>query len=116
MASELGFDLSVNLGNLITIIGAVGAIVWKASTFETKLEKSEALRLEQEERRTGEITEIKLAINEMKSVVTIVAVQKERMDNQAATIIADKQATNDRVTRLERMVDDLRHNKGFVTN
>jgi hypothetical protein len=111
---QFSFDLSVNLGNVITIVGAVGAIVWKASSFESRLEKSDALRIEEEKNRTQEIAEIKQAINEMKSVVTIVAVQKERLDNQAAQVTEDRRAYNERVARLERMVDELRHNRGFI--
>lgn len=111
---ELGFDLSINLGNVMTMAGAIAAIVWKASSFEGRLDKADALRIEEEKNRTHELTEIKNAISEMKGVVTIVAVQKERIDNQSAMIAEDRRASNDRLARLEKMVDDVRHGKGLV--
>lgn len=100
-APELGFDLSINLGNVLTIVGAVGAIVWKASSFEHRLEAADQLRLEEDKARTKEIAEIKTAINEMKSVVTIVAVQKNEIDNLRAQQAEDRRATNERMVRLE---------------
>lgn len=121
MAADLGFDLSVNLGNVLTIAAAVVAVVYKASTMEAKLELSDQRRVQSdknrdvaEKRRDEEITEIKNALVEMKGVVTTVAVQKERMDNQAALMAEDKRACNDRIVRLERMLDELRHGKGLI--
>ncbi len=63
-----------------------------------------------------EITEIKNTLIKMEGVVTTVAVQKERIDNQAAIMAENSRATNERMARVERMLDELRHNKGFVTN
>jgi hypothetical protein len=63
-----------------------------------------------------EITEIKNTLIKMEGVVTTVAVQKERIDNQGAIMTENSRSTNERISRVERMLDELRHNKGFVTN
>ena len=61
-----------------------------------------------------EITEIKNTLIKMEGVVTTVAVQKERLDNQAAIATEDRKAMNERLGRLERMFDEMRHGKGFI--
>lgn len=85
----------------------VGVIVWRLSALTTRFETIGGIQ-------AAEITEIKNAITKMEAVVTTVAVQKERLDNQADRLNQVERRTDDRVSRLERQFDELRHGEGLI--
>lgn len=92
-------DWTISFGSILTLI----TIAFAAGGFYFSTKN-----------QSQEITEIKNTLVKMEGVVTTVAVQKERIDNQAAMITEDKRATNDRISRIERMLDDLRHGRGII--
>lgn len=92
-------DWTISFGSILTLI----TIAFAAGGFYFSTKN-----------QSQEITEIKNTLVKMEGVVTTVAVQKERIDNQAAMITEDKRAMNDRIARIERMLDDLRHGRGII--
>ena len=53
----------------------------------------------------AEITELKANVIAMREVITNVAVQKSRLDNQA-----------DRMGQIERRLEEMRHGQGYIAD
>jgi len=89
-------DLILKIVTLFSIVGGGGVIVWRMSRMATRFELIGATQAK-------EISEIKNEITAMRTLMTAVAVQKERLDSQA-----------ERLNLLDRRYDELRHGEGFV--
>jgi hypothetical protein len=95
----MSLSMEISIGSILTLL----TMVFAAGGFYFNNKK-----------QGEEITAIKNTLIKMEGVVTTVAVQKERIDNQAAIVTENARSVNDRMSRMERMIDELRHHKGFV--
>lgn len=80
----------------VTIVGSVATVVYKLGR---AVEKFEAIGRQQ----ASEIKDLKDSVRTISDVITKVAVQKQRMDS-----------IEERLTRQDRMIDELRHGAGFI--
>ena len=89
-------DLILKIATLVSIVGGGGVIVWRMSRMATRFELIGTTQAK-------EISEIKMEISAMRTLMTTVAVQKERLDSQG-----------ERLNLLDKRYDELRHGEGFV--
>ncbi len=89
-------DIVLKIVTILSIVGGVGVIVWKTSSMTTRFEMIGA-------EHGKAISEIKTEIKTMNALLTQVAVQKERLDNQAT-----------RLNLLDARYEELRHGEGYV--
>ena|SRR5215468_232154 len=99
------FDLSINLGNIVSALlavsGAVTAIIWRASRVELKFEMIG-------NQQAAEIKEIKLAVDKLEGVVQLVAVQKDQIQTIRDTQMQNTRRTDETFTRIFGILDALR--------
>jgi hypothetical protein len=94
---------------LSTFAATVGVMLWRLSAATTTF----ALIGQQQ---AQEIREIKMAVEKMESAVTAIAVQDEKLNSVTSRIDVSDKRNDDRFSRMEAMLDDLRHGKGMVRN
>ncbi len=96
MSETFDLDLILKVGNLTVLLVGGGTIIWRMSRMATRFELIGTAQAK-------EISEIKEEISAMRTLMTTVAVQKERLDGQG-----------ERLNLLDRRYEELRHGEGYV--
>jgi hypothetical protein len=91
----------------VSFVGSAVVVVWKLSSAITKFELIGT-------QQATEISSIKISLEKMEAVVSVVAVEKTRMDNQADRISQLDARMENRLNRMEALIDDMRHGRSFV--
>lgn len=95
---------------IIEIVGiavTIGTILWRlgvATTTFTLVGQQQA----------QEIKELKLSVDSMEKAVSAIAVQDAKITAILDRFNQSEKRVDDRCTRLETMLDDLRHGKGMI--
>jgi uncharacterized coiled-coil protein SlyX len=93
------FDMTITLTAVLTLLGMIGVVVGLVITLRVML-KEFGMRLTGLEKSSTKQAD---EITELRKLVTQIAVQHERLT-----------AMSERITGLDRRVDDLAHGRGFV--
>lgn len=96
MTDSVSLDTAVRIIEIVSFVGAGLGIIFKMGKMT---ERFELIGKQQ----AKEITELKTEVKALSNVMTLVAVQKERLDSQA-----------ERLNLLDQRYEDLRHGEGFV--
>lgn len=84
----------ISLGNLLTCI----SIIFAGSSFYWKqLYDSKSFKID--------ITEIKAELKVLGKIITDIALQNQRLDNQG-----------ERINRIDQHIDEIRRGEGFIRN
>lgn len=94
--AELSVGLATLAVELVTIIGSVGIVVYKLGSVVTRFEAIG-------EKQAGEIGELKEDVKAVSKILTEVALQNQRQS-----------ALEERVNRIDRLLEDLRRGEGFI--
>jgi cell division protein FtsB len=89
-------DTGLKVVEIASILGSMAVVFYKMGGVTSRVETLLA-------QSANEISSLKSSIQAMSEVVTKVAVQSTRLDNQA-----------DRIAATERHIEDLRHGDGFI--
>lgn len=90
------FDTAIRLVELIVLLGGGGTVIFKLGSAVTKFELIGT-------QQAGEISELKKQVEGLGKIITAMAVEKTRLDGHA-----------DRLNRVEKQLDELRHGEGYV--
>lgn len=90
-------DTILKVVEIVSILGGGGIVFFKMGRVTSRVETLLA-------QSAIEITALKLSVQSMGEVITKVAVQSERLDNQAK-----------RIENTERHIDELRRGEGLIT-
>jgi hypothetical protein len=92
---------------VIMVILALGTILWRlgvATTTFTLIGQQQA----------QEIREIKVAMEKLEAAIAAIAIYDVKLTAVIARQDATERRMDERFTRVERMLDELRHGKGLV--
>ncbi len=89
-------DTAIKLAQLAALVVGGGTIIYRMSRMATTFELIG-------KQQAKEISEVKVEVRELGKMVTDLAVQKTRLDNQA-----------ERLNLLDKRYEELRHGEGFV--
>lgn len=87
-------DWAISLGNILTVL----AIVFVGGGFYYQ-------QVTDSRRFRSDILDIKTDLKILNKIIMDIALQSQRLDNQA-----------ERINRTEKAVDDLRRGKGYINN
>ena len=94
--SEFTIGLATLAIELVTIIGSVGIVVYKLGNVVARFESIG-------EKQADEIGELKKDVKVLGNILTEVALQNQRHS-----------ALEERVSRIDRLLEDLRRGEGFI--
>jgi len=94
---------------ILAFIITVGTILWRLSAATTTFTLIG-------ERQADEIREIKVAMEKMETAVTAIAIQDVKLTAMSVRQDSTDKRVDERFTRLEKMLDELRHGKGMITS
>jgi hypothetical protein len=87
----------------------IGTILWRLSAATTTFTLIGV-------RQADEIREIKIAMEKMETAVTAIAIQDVKLTAMSTRQDLTDKRVDERFTRLETMLDELRHGRGMINN
>lgn len=115
-------DMTLTLGEIViasTIVFSAGGF-YAATREQAKQAKKDkeaqaAQAKKDNDALQGDITDIKADLKTLNKVVMDVALQNQRLDNQAERITQIERRSDERLTSLERRWDEVRRGEGLIT-
>lgn len=108
-------DTALKALEIITVGGAAAAVFYKLGATTEKFENIGKLQ-------AAEISALKINAEKVAQgqerigdLITKVALQQQRLDNQSERQTAHEARTDQRFGLLERRFDELRHGEGYIT-